>query len=493
MDWKLIFRSLKSKKMFTAMLSVLSIMVIYRFLAHIPIPLAEPTQLKQLVSSAFSSEQVLGFLDLLSGGALSSFSIMIMGLGPYINASIIMQILSKAVPRLEELNQEGESGRQKINQYTRILTVPLGIIQSVGLIFILRQQTVASSLGIDITKNASPAQWILMIVSMVAASILLMWLGELITEQGVGNGISLIIFAGIVSRLPSTIYSLIEASISNSQGVARISLFGQQLPLNARATYISIAILIATLVITYCLVKLNEAQRIVTVHYAKRVKGNRTYGGITTILPIKLISAGVIPIIFAFAFLSMPQFAGRLIENSSTTWMANLGKNLVDWFASPGSQEFLAKTGYQAWIYPVAYFLLVVVFTYFYTGIVFNSKEIAENLQKQGGFVSGVQPGERTEVHLKAVVNRLNLFGATSLGILAMIPIIAEKMLGTSQLSISGTGLLIVVSVALETLRQVQSKALMETYDFDENNKKPNNKKGLPVLSKLKLSKKTRV
>jgi preprotein translocase subunit SecY len=488
MDWKLILKSLRSKKMRTAMLSVLAVMVIYRFLAHIPIPLAEPTQLKQLVSSAFSSEQVLGFLDLLSGGALSSFSIMIMGLGPYINASIIMQILTKAVPRLEELNQEGESGRQKINQYTRLLTVPLGIIQSVGLIFILRQQTVASSLGIDITKNASPTQWILMIVSMVAASILLMWLGELITEQGVGNGISLIIFAGIIARLPNTVYSLIQASFDAGTG-AKISFFGQQLPLNARATYISIAILIATIVITYCVVKLNEAQRIITVHYAKRVQGNRTYGGITTILPIKLISAGVIPIIFAFAFLSMPQFIGRLIENSSTEWMANLGKNLVDWFASPGSQDFLAKTGYEAWIYPVTYFVLVVMFTYFYTGIVFNSKEIAENLQKQGGFVSGVQPGEKTENYLKTVVNRLNLFGATSLGILAMIPIVAERMLGTSQLSISGTGLLIVVSVGLETLRQIQSKALMETYDFDDESKPKKSKKTKLKGLKLKSSK----
>ena len=227
MNWKLILKSLKSKKMQTSLLSVLGMMIVYRFLAHVPIPLAEPTQLKQLISSVFSSQQVLGFLDLLSGGALSSFSIMIMGLGPYIYASIFMQILDKALPRLEELNQEGESGRQKINQYTRMLTVPLAVVQSIGLIFILRQQAVTSSLGIDIGKNTSPAQWVLMITAMVAASILLMWLGELITEQGIGNGISLIIFAGIIARLPSTIYSLIQASIADATATDKISIFGQ--------------------------------------------------------------------------------------------------------------------------------------------------------------------------------------------------------------------------------------------------------------------------
>lgn len=487
MNWKLILKSLKSKKMQNSLLSVLGIMVVYRFLAHVPIPLAEPTQLKQLISSVFSSQQVLGFLDLLSGGALSSFSIMIMGLGPYINASIIMQILGKAVPRLEELNQEGESGRQKINQYTRMLTVPLSIVQSIGLIFILRQQAVSSSLGIDIGKNTSPSQWVLMITAMVAASILLMWLGELITEQGIGNGISLIIFAGIIARLPSTIYSLVEASISNSASIGKISIFGQQLPLNARGTYISLAILIATIAITYIIVKLNEAQRIIEVNYAKRIQGNRTYGGITTILPLKLISAGVIPIIFAFAFLSMPQFVGKLIENSANPKLAAIGKNLVDWFASPGTTEFLTKTGFQAWIYPLTYFGLVVMFTYFYTGIVFNAKEIAENLQKQGGFIAHVQPGKRTEEYLKGLVNRLNLFGATSLGLLAMVPIAAERLLGTSQLSVSGTGLLIVVSVALETLRQIQSQALMQSYDLpDTNDKNKKNKKRFKLPLKLK-------
>ena len=487
MNWKLILKSLKSKKMQTSLLSVLGMMIVYRFLAHVPIPLAEPTQLKQLISSVFSSQQVLGFLDLLSGGALSSFSIMIMGLGPYINASIIMQILGKALPRLEELNQEGESGRQKINQYTRMLTVPLAVVQSIGLIFILRQQAVTSSLGIDIGKNTSPAQWVLMITAMVAASILLMWLGELITEQGIGNGISLIIFAGIIARLPSTIYSLIQASIADATATDKISIFGQQLPLNARGTYISLAILAATIAITYIIVKLNEAQRVVEVNYAKRVQGNRTYGGITTILPLKLISAGVIPIIFAFAFLSMPQFVGKLIENSANAKLAAVGKNLVDWFASPGTPEFLSKTGVQAWIYPLTYFALVVMFTYFYTGIVFNAKEIAENLQKQGGFISHVQPGKRTEEYLKSLVNRLNLFGATSLGLLAMVPIAAERMLGTSQLSVSGTGLLIVVSVALETLRQIQSQALMQSYDLPEKSdkgSKGNRKLKLPLKLK---------
>lgn len=444
---------------------VLALIVVYRLLSHIPVPLAEPTQLKQLINNVFSGQQLLGFFDLLSGGALSSLSIMLMGLGPYINASIIMQLLTKAIPKLEELQKDGEVGRRKITQWTRIITLPLAIMQSIGLILLIRQTTVSSGLGIDITANTSIFQWVLMITAMTGGSMLLMWLGELITEQGIGNGISLLIFAGIVSQLPSTGQSLIATV---TQGNENLSVFGWfTLPISGEGGLIAGGIILATIFVTYLIVKLNEAQRIVRVSYAKRVQGNRAYGGVGTILPIKLITAGVIPIIFAVAFLSVPQFIGQLIQNSSTPWLAELGQNLNVWFAQPGTQQVTANDPVNTFVYPAVYFLLIVVFTYFYTSVVFNAKEIAENLSKQGGFINKVRPGKQTELYLKKIVGRLNLFGATSLGLLALLPLFVERLLGTSQLTIGGTGLLIVVSVALETLRQLESRALMVTYDQD--------------------------
>jgi len=466
--WKTIFRSLKNKDMQKRMVIVLLLIVVFRMISHIPVPLAEPTQLKQLINNLFSSQQLLGFFDLLSGGALSSLSIMLMGLGPYINASIIMQLLTKAFPKLEELQQDGESGRRKINhkinQWTRIISIPLALIQSVGLIFLIRQQA-SGQLGIDITANTSIFQWALMIAALTGGSVLLMWLGELITEQGIGNGISLLIFAGIVSALPKTAATLVNTIEGSKEQLNVFNWF--TLPVSGKGLAVVGGILLATLFVTYLVVKLNEAQRIIKVSYAKRVRGNKAYGGVGTILPIKLITAGVIPIIFAVAFLSVPQFVGQLIQNNQTPWIADLGRNLTIWFAQPGQQQAVANNPVNTYIYPVVYFLLVFIFTYFYTGVVFNAKEIAENLQKQGGFIEKIRPGEQTEKYLSKTVNRLNLFGATSLGMLALLPLIVERLLGTSSLTIGGTGLLIVVSVALETLRQLESRALMVTYDQD--------------------------
>lgn len=464
MGWKTIRKSLKSKDMQKRLLIVLLLIVVYRLLSHIPIPLAEPTQLKQLINNLFSSQQLLGFFDLLSGGALSSLSIMLMGLGPYINASIIMQLLTKAFPKLEELQQDGEVGRRKINQWTRIITLPLAIIQSIGLILLIRQQA-GGQLGIDITANTSIFQWVLMVATLTGGSMLLMWLGELITEQGIGNGISLLIFAGIIAQLPSTASTLVKTVEGNED---KFNVFGWfTLPISGKGLAISSAIVAATIIITYLVVKLNEAQRIIKVSYAKRVQGNRSYGDVGTILPIKLITAGVIPIIFAVAFLSVPQFIGQLVQNSATPWIAELGRNLTIWFQQPGQQQVEAGNAINTYVYPAVYFLLIFAFTYFYTSVVFNAKEISENLQKQGGFIEKVRPGPQTEEYLKKIVNRLNLFGAASLGLLALLPLFAERILGTSQLTIGGTGLLIVVSVALETLRQLESRALMVTYDQD--------------------------
>lgn len=445
------------------LLAVMGMLLVFRVLAHIPIPLSSPETLKQVLENLFTNQntpQLLSFINVLSGGALANFSIMLLGLGPYINASIIMQLLSKAIPKLEELNNEGEFGRKKINQYTRLLALPLAIIQSIGAIYLVRQQALqVSGIG-DITANSSPLQWILMVSALVGGSMLLMWLGELITEQGIGNGISLIITVGIVSRLPATIAQVVGAIVDKG---SKWVVFGKTLPINTRSLLYGLLILAVVTAVTVVIVKLNEAARNITIHYAKRVQGNRTYGGVTTILPVKLITAGVVPIIFAVAFLSVPSFVGQLLAGSSSEHWKQLGTKLVLWFQNPSPQTFAAG-GWIPYIYPVLYFVLVFVFTFFYTGITFNSKEISENLQKQGGFIEGIRSGNQTEKYLSRVVNRLTLFGALSLGMLALLPIIAQLFL-TSNITIGGTSILILVSVALETLRSIESRALMVTYD----------------------------
>ncbi len=463
MSWGTIAKAFKNADMRKRFIWVAVMMLIFRALSFIPIPLDEPTQLRQLLDSLFNSQQLLGFLDLLSGGALSNFSIVLMGLGPYINASIIMQLLQKAVPKLEEISEDGESGRRKINQYTRLATLPLSIIQSIGILLLIRQQASSIS-GIDIASGASILQWTLMITALTAGSMLLMWIGELMTEQGVGNGISLLIFAGIISQFPTifaTIYSSIVASFGGGIQYEFFGLF--VVPVNLTLVMILGAFLLVSLLLVYFVVKLNEAQRVITVSYAKRVQGNRAYGGVDSVLPIKLIIAGVIPIIFAVAFLSVPSFVGQLLQNTDSALLSGWGVNLIGWFQTTGSQGTITQG--NPWIYPTVYFLLVILFTYFYTGIVFNAKQIAENLQNQGGFIAGIRPGKQTEEYLKKIVSRLNFIGSISLGFLALTPFIAQALLGTDQLTIGGTGLLIVVSVAIETLRQVESRALMVTYD----------------------------
>ena len=385
---------------------------------------------------------------------------MLAGLGPYINASIIMQLLTKAIPKLEALKQEGEFGQKKINQYTRLLTLPLAIIQSIGAIYLVRQSAQSISGIGDITANTSPIQWVLMVAALTGGSMLLMWLGELITEEGIGNGISLIITIGIVSRLPSGIVEIISATTGKSHN---ISLFGATLPFSYKGALSTALVVGSVILLTWMVVKLNEASRRITVNYAKRVQGNRAYGGVTTTLPVKLITAGVIPIIFAVAFLSVPTFAGQLLSTMKSANLQHLGTQLTTIFQSPSAQTF-ATQGLRAYIYPAAYFLLVFIFTFFYTSITFNSKEIAENLQKQGGFIEGVRSGKQTEKYLGKIVNRLTLFGATALGMLALLPIIAQIFINTN-IAISGTSILILVSVSLETLRAIESRALMVTYD----------------------------
>lgn len=467
MNWKTIFRSLKNRDMQKRLLIVLGLIIAYRLLAHVPVPLAEPTQLREVINSVVSGTDFGGFLNLLSGGALASFSIVLVGLTPFITASVITQLLTKAIPRLEELHKDGESGRRKINQWTRMITVPLAIVQSIAFIFILRQTVLAGNT--TVLADPTAIEWIVAVTAMTAGSLLLMWLGELITEQGIGNGISLLIFAGIISQLPSILSTFATSLFDTTNGSLQVFNWFA-LPINPTLFWVILAILAFSLFLLYFLVKINEAQRVITINYAKRVQGNSSYGGVKSILPIKLIAAGVIPVIFAVAFLSLPAFIGQILKATGDPAYAELANNLILWFQAPNPGAFTGSE-WQAFIYPLTYFVLVIFFTYFYTGIVFNASEIAENLQKQGGFIEGVRPGKQTEKYLSTTVNRLILFGSVVLGLIAITPFIAEYLLyqiagiTNTNLAIGGTGLLIVVSVGLETLRQINSRALMVTYD----------------------------
>lgn len=472
MHFKTIFKSLKNKDMLKRVLIIFGILLAYRLLAQIPVPMGDAATFKEAVSNLMAQSDFSSFLNLISGGGLAAFSIILVGLSPYITGSIVVQLMTKAIPRLEELSNDGETGRRKINQWTRILTVPLAIIQSVAYIFILYQTATAQGLATDFTPTTG--DWVLSVVAMTAGSVILMWLGELITEQGIGNGISTLIFASIISQMPTMMSTLNDRLLQIDNG--NLNLFGNEFPISATVFWGFIVFALIMVLVIFCLVKLNESQRIITINYAKRVHGNSSYGGIRSILPIKLIAAGVVPVIFATAFLSLPALIGQVI---TTVDPGNeIGANMVAIFSAPSARNFatMYPDGITAqwFVYPILYFVLVFAFTYFYTSIIFNTKEIADNLQKQGGFIEGVRPGLKTAEYLGKVVNRLDLFGAMALGIIAMLPFVADFIFIMTTgmplgLSISGTGLLIVVTVALENLRSVDSRALMVTYDDFQN------------------------
>ncbi|MBR3052431.1 preprotein translocase subunit SecY [Candidatus Saccharibacteria bacterium] len=472
MHFKTIFRSLKNKDMLKRILIIFGIIVAYRLLAQIPVPMGDASTFKEAVTNLLEKSDFSNFLNLISGGGLASFSIILVGLSPYITGSIVIQLLTKAIPRLEELSNDGETGRRKINQWTRMLTVPLAVIQSIAYIFILYQSTISANVATDFVPTAR--DWALSVTAMTAGSVILMWFGELITEQGIGNGISTIIFASVISQMPSMVQGFTARLSSIEAG--NLNLFGVEFPVEAVYFWGFVIFVLVLLVVIYCLVKLNEAQRIVTINYAKRVHGNSSYGGIKSILPIKLIAAGVVPVIFATAFLSLPALIGQVITSIDSG--NEFGAALMSIFSAPSAQNFatMYPDGITAqwFVYPTLYFILVFAFTYFYTSIIFNTKEIADNLQKQGGFIEGVRPGIATAKYLSTVVNRLNLFGALALGLIAMLPFITDYIFIMTTgsplgLSISGTGLLIVVTVALENLRSVDSRALMVTYDDYSN------------------------
>ena len=437
MNTALFSQMYKNKDLRNRLLIVIGILAIYSLLSHIPVPVPDTAKLQSFLLRLFQSNPLLGFANLFTGGALSSFSILLMGLGPYINASIIIQLLSQVVPQLEALKKEGETGQKKLNYYTRLLTLPLAIVQSVAMITLARTLSTQIS-GVDLIGSPNVYQWILMISAITGGSMLLMWLGEIITERGIGNGISILILAGIVSNLPTQIAQQVSLAQADTAKVFTLIFFG----------------MIAIGVVLF-IVMLNEGQRNIPISYARRVAGDSRYGGVDSHLPIRLITAGVIPIIFALAFLSLPGFIGQLFTNASSAWLSKSATWLQATFQP------------QKPIYTLTYFILVVAFTYFYTSIVFKPDEIAENLQKQGGFIPGIRPGKETSRYLKKIITRLTLFGAIALGLLAVFPFIIETIFKSSNsiLSIGGTGLLIIVSVILETLKQIESRELMATYE----------------------------
>lgn len=437
MTRKFLKQLFKNKDIRKRVLVVLALLMLYRVLAHVPIPVSDTQGLLAYLKQLFDGNQFLSFVDLFSGGAISRFSIVLVGLGAYINASIILQIAGQISSKLKSLQKdEGEQGRQKINQYTRYLTLPIAVLQSISVILLL-QRAPQQAGAPNIIANPTTSEWFLMIVALTGGAMLMMWLGEIITEQGVGNGISLLITAGVIAEFPSQFGQIQQLVSGDNTQLFTVILF-----------------LLFVLGTIYALVKLNEAQRRLIVSYAKRVSGNQQYGGVETTLPIKLIVAGVIPVIFAVALLSVPGFLGNILINAKTSFVASAAQNLVTWYGSG-----------QGNVYVVTYFILVVAFTFFSTGLYFNAKDIAENLQKQGGFIAGIRPGEQTANYLKKIVNRITLFGAFALGIIAIMPFILQQVTNSAVLTIGGVGLLIVVSVAIETMRTLEAQALTASYE----------------------------
>ena len=418
-----IFRnSFKSREVRKKILFTLSIFVVFRIFAHIPVAGVNVASLKSL----FAESQFLGLLDIFSGGTLANFSVMALGLNPYINASIILQLGTMVIPKLEALSKEGEQGRQKINQYTRALTVPLAAIQAVGMFALLRSQGIVSF--------GAPIQILAFIATMTAGTMLLVWLGELITEKGVGNGISLLIFAGIVGRLPILIGQ--TGSTISAENISSILTF-----------------VIMGLVVVASIVIVNEATRQITVYYARRVRGNKMYGEQSTHLPLRLNQAGVIPIIFAVSLILVPSLIANYLGASKNLALSNVASTITVWFDPNG------------FFYNLSYFLLVVLFTYFYTAVVFNPKKIAEEIQKYGGFIPGVRPGSSTSHYLNYILTRITSVGAVFLGIIAILPSITASFTNVSNLILGGTGILIVVSVVLETIKAIEAQLVMRNYE----------------------------
>lgn len=398
------------------------LIIAYRIAAHIPVQGVDLSALRQL----FSGNQFLGLLDIFSGGTLANFSIISLGLNPYINASIIIQLLTMIFPALEALQKEGEYGRHKINQYTRYLTVPLAILQAIGMFTLLKNQ--------GIVLQITPVNILVIITTMTAGTMVAMWLGELISEYGIGNGISILIFAGIVSRAPIALFQTV--SVIDSEQILNLLMF-----------------IVLGIVVTAGIVFINEGRRQIVVSYARRFIGGREVGGSSTYLPLRVNQAGVIPIIFAVSLVLIPSFLGQYLSQISLPSLQSLGRFLVSNFQV------------NSLTYNLVYFFLVMGFTYFYTAVVFNPNKIADDIKKSGAFIPGIRPGASTAAYLSYILNRITLAGAVFLGIVAILPSIASQMSNVSTLALGGTGILIVVSVILDTAKQFESKLVERNYE----------------------------
>ncbi len=396
-------------------------MAVFRLLAVIPIPGVDKMQLDAFLNN----NQFIGMMNLFSGGGLANLSIVMLGVGPYITASIIMQLMSIMSPSIKALyTEEGEAGRQKFTQYSRILTIPLAFVQSFGFLMLLSRQGIVTDLTLF--------SFIVNTTVIATGSILLMWIGELMSEFGIGNGVSLIIFAGIVARIPTAISQLMfkfEAS---------------QIP-----TYIAFAVV--TALVTAAVVVITEAERPVPVTYAKQVRGGKTYGGVSTYIPLRVNQAGVIPIIFALSIILFPQMILSFLQGSDSQGMKDFAETALYYITNP-------------WIYSSFYFILVFFFTYFYTAVTFDPQSVSTNLQKSGAFIPGVRPGSATAEYLGNVVTRITLFGALFLGLIAVLPMAMQGVTGDSSFAIGGTALLIVVSVVLDLVGKVDAQVSIREY-----------------------------
>ena len=417
------FRSLwQDKNLRQKLLITFGLFLIFRFLAFVPVPAIDIPKLRELVTS----NQFFALLDIFSGGTVFNFSVIALGLGPYINASIIIQLLTVMLPQLEALAKEGDYGRAKINQYTRFLTLPISILQAIGIYVYLQNQNIISSLNF--------VEFLGFVVTMVAGTYITVWIGELISEYGLGNGISLLIFVGIIARAP-VVFARTFMTIDQEMIITSLILLG------------------LSLAVVYAVVFINEAVRRVPVYYAKRIRGNKMLQGANSYLPLKLNQAGVIPIIFAISFVLFPQLIGNFLQYSKVPVVATIAKFLATTFSSQGI------------VYNIFYFLLVFGFTFFYTIVVFNPDKIADEIQKNGGFIPGIRPGASTKKYLQSIVYKITTFGALFLGVIAILPSIASSFSGIQGIMIGGTGILIVVSVVLETFKLIESQLAMKKYD----------------------------
>ncbi len=416
-----ILKLFKVKDLRDKVIFILAMLVIFRVAAAIPVPGIDTARLKDF----FQNNQLFGLISAFTGGGLDSFSIVMLGLGPYITSSIIMQLLTMIFPSLEQMYKyEGEEGRHRFNQYSRFLTVPLAMLQGYGFMVLLSRQGVIGQLDFF--------TWVSSLLVIAAGSVFLMWLGELISEKNLGNGVSLLIFAGIVAGFPTVIRQTL------------LTYTPEQL-----FTYVGFAVI--ALIVIAGVVYLTEAQRNIPINYARRVRGSRVFGGVSTYLPMRVNNAGVMPIIFALSILLFPGMLASFFSGSSIAIVSKIA-------------IFFNNFVQNQLIYGIAYFILVVLFTYFYTAVTFDPKSISENIQKQGGYIPGIRPGQPTSQFLLHLLNRVTLVGAVFLGVIAVLPSVVQGLSGITTFTVGGTSILIVVSVILETMKSADAQLSMYEY-----------------------------